>query len=39
MSSAVRGTIGCREEYETGVGRSNRELFYCPQTENIEHFD
>jgi len=39
VSSAVRETIGYREDYETAVGRSNRQLFYCAQTENTEHFD
>jgi hypothetical protein len=35
----VREAIGYRKDYEAAVGRSNRQLFYCAQTENIEHFE
>ena len=39
MCGAVRGTAGCRWNYWTTVGRSDRLFCDYIQTENIKHFE
>jgi hypothetical protein len=36
---AVRGTVGYRGNYCTGIGRSDSLLYKCTHTENIKNFE
>ena len=39
VSGAVRKSASCRQEYWPAIGKSNRLIYYCTQTENINHWE